>query len=41
MDECGDQKDNLSDVKKAANDICNTYGRRGIHFLKELYEKNQ
>lgn len=29
------------DVKTDADNICNTYGRRGVHFLKELYEKNQ
>lgn len=29
------------DVKKAADDICNTYGRRGIHFLKDLFYANR
>jgi len=24
-----------------ANEICNTYGRRGIHFLRPIWEKNQ
>ncbi len=27
--------------KVAADNICNTYGRRGIHFLKDLFYKNQ
>jgi hypothetical protein len=27
--------------KEQADAICNTYGRRGIHFLRELWEKNQ
>jgi hypothetical protein len=27
-------------VKADADNICNTYGRRGIHFLKELFYKN-
>ena len=26
-----------SKVKKDADEICNTYGRRGIHFLKDLF----
>ncbi|NQT29726.1 MAG: hypothetical protein HQ596_04060, partial [Candidatus Saganbacteria bacterium] len=30
-----------TDVKKDADNICNTYGRRGVHFLKEIYEENQ
>jgi len=34
-------KEKYPDLKKDADDICNTYGRRGVHFLKELYEKNQ
>jgi len=34
-------KDKYPELKKDADDICNTYGRRGVHFLKELYEKNQ
>ena len=29
------------DVKKDADDICNTYGRRGIHFLKDLFYEHQ
>lgn len=28
-------------VKADADNICNTYGRRGIHFLKDLFYKNQ
>lgn len=28
-------------VKADAHNICNTYGRRGIHFLKDLFYKNQ
>lgn len=28
-------------VKAEADNICNTYGRRGIHFLKDLFYKNQ
>lgn len=28
-------------IKTDADSICNTYGRRGIHFLKELFYKNQ
>jgi hypothetical protein len=28
-----------SAVKSNADDICNTYGRRGSHFLKELFFK--
>lgn len=27
--------------KTSADNICNTYGRRGIHFLKDLFYKNQ
>ncbi len=30
-----------SSVKEDAENICNTYGRRGIHFLKELFFKYQ
>ncbi|MBL7130690.1 MAG: hypothetical protein ISS45_04735 [Candidatus Omnitrophica bacterium] len=30
-----------SSVKADADNICNTYGRRGIHFLKDLFYKNQ
>ncbi|MGR3178779.1 MAG: hypothetical protein ACUZ8E_12055, partial [Candidatus Anammoxibacter sp.] len=26
-------------LKKEANEICNTYGRRGLHFLKELFNR--
>jgi hypothetical protein len=33
------EKDSL--VKADADNICNTYGRRGIHFLKDLFYKNQ
>ena len=33
------EKDPL--VKVDADNICNTYGRRGIHFLKDLFYKNQ
>ncbi len=29
------------EIKADANDICNTYGRRGVHFLKELFYENQ
>jgi len=28
-------------VKNDANNICNTYGRRGIHFLRPIWEKYQ
>lgn len=28
-------------IKADADSICNTYGRRGIHFLKDLFYKNQ
>lgn len=28
-------------VKQDADNICNTYGRRGIHFLRDLFYKNQ
>ena len=28
-------------IKADADNICNTYGRRGIHFLKDLFYKNQ
>lgn len=28
-------------IKADADNICNTYGRRGVHFLKELFYKNQ
>jgi len=28
-------------IKVDADNICNTYGRRGIHFLKDLFYKNQ
>jgi len=27
--------------RQDADDICNTYGRRGIHFLKPLWEEFQ
>ena len=27
--------------KDDADDICNTYGRRGIHFLRPIWEKYQ
>jgi hypothetical protein len=30
-----------AEIKADANDICNTYGRRGVHFLKELFYKYQ
>ena len=33
--------ENDTAVKADADNICNTYGRRGIHFLKELYYENQ
>lgn len=29
------------EIKADADNICNTYGRRGQHFLKELFYKNQ
>lgn len=28
-------------IKADADNICNTYGRRGVHFLKDLFNKNQ
>jgi len=28
-------------IKADADNICNTYGRRGVHFLKDLFYKNQ
>jgi hypothetical protein len=28
-------------IREDADDICNTYGRRGVHFLKEIWLKNQ
>jgi hypothetical protein len=28
-------------IKTDADDICNTYGRRGVHFLKDLFYKYQ
>ncbi|MFH1191045.1 MAG: hypothetical protein V1670_02465, partial [Candidatus Omnitrophota bacterium] len=28
-------------IKAGADNICNTYGRRGIHFLKDLFYQNQ
>ncbi len=28
-------------IKADADNICNTYGRRGIHFLKDLFYQNQ
>lgn len=28
------------DVKEKADEICNTFGRRGNHFLRELWKKN-
>jgi hypothetical protein len=34
-------KNKYPEMKNDADDICNTYGRRGIHILKDLYEKNQ
>lgn len=30
-----------SSVKADADNICNTYGRRGVRFLKDLFHKNQ
>jgi hypothetical protein len=27
------------ELKQRADEICNTYGRRGAHFLKDLYDK--
>ncbi len=27
--------------RQDADDICNTFGRQGIHFLKDLFYKNQ
>lgn len=35
------KKDSDEDVKNDAKEICNTYGRRGIHFLKDLFYENQ
>lgn len=32
---------NDHDIKIYADNICNTYGRRGIHFLKEIFFQNQ
>ena len=32
---------NLPDLKVEADTICNTYGRRGVHFLKPIWEKYQ
>ena len=26
--------------KETADDICNTYGRRGVHFLQPVWKKN-
>lgn len=35
------EKNSDADLKKEANDICNAYGgRRGVHFLRELFDKN-
>ncbi len=32
-------KDGYLKVKEEADEICNTYGRRGFHFLRELFEE--
>ncbi len=32
-------KEKYKEIKEDADEICNTYGRRGVHFLKELYMK--
>lgn len=34
-------KDDCPELKDDADKICNTYGERGQHFLKELYFENQ
>jgi hypothetical protein len=34
-------KDKYPELKGHADEICNTYGRRGIHFLQKIYEDNQ
>ena len=33
------KKNGKAEIKTNADEICNTYGRRGLHFLKELYFK--
>ncbi|HQL34299.1 MAG TPA: hypothetical protein PK969_13680, partial [Treponemataceae bacterium] len=35
------QKIYAKGIYEDAEDICHTYGRRGIHFLKETWTKNQ
>ncbi|MBI5186150.1 MAG: hypothetical protein HZA01_10560 [Nitrospinae bacterium] len=32
-------KNSDAELKKDADEICNTYGRRGVHFLKELFHR--
>ena len=35
------RKENLPTLKTEADTICNTYGTRGIHFLKPVWQKYQ